>query len=103
MLAQGGALSLFVAPGTGTAGYAEARLFRWMPGTNVWTRAAWAFTSAGPERLVVPGFLQAGQGYADGGACIYAYAARYAPARTGGLSIQRGKGGGEIALLRAAK
>ena len=89
-------------PGSGAQGYNEARLYRWATGTNVVTRATWAFTPAAPARLLEPGFLQVGKGAFASDHYVYAYAARFAPVgSTSSLSIQDGSSGGELTLLRA--
>jgi hypothetical protein len=104
LLALDNELYSFILPGSDTTNYKEARLYRSSLSGRGWKKASWAFTAKGPERLVSPGFLQAGRGYADGGSDVYAYAARYAPVRNSGkLDLQRGRSGGEIALLRAPR
>ena len=102
LLALAPNLYAFVTPGSGAQGYNEARLYRWATGTNVVTRATWAFTPAAPARLLEPGFLQVGKGAFASDHYVYAYAARFAPVgSTSSLSIQDGSSGGEITLLRA--
>src|SRR3954447_3823994 len=103
VLALGDTLYAFVSPGSNAANYQEARLYRAPPGGGPWTRAGWAFTDRGPERLVLPAFLQDGRGYAGGGPWVYAYAPRYAPRTPGRLSIQDGTGPNGIVLMRAPR
>src|SRR3954465_12232240 len=103
VLALGDTLYAFVSPGSNAANYREARLSRAPPGGGPWTRAGWAFTDRGPERLVLPAFLQDGRGYAGGGPWVYAYAPRYAPRTPGRLSIQDGTGSNGIVLMRAPR
>src|SRR3954451_3607072 len=103
VLALGDTLYAFVSPGSNAANYREARLYRAPPGGGPWTRAGWAFTDRGPERLVLPAFLQDGRGYAGGGPWVYAYAPRYAPRTPGRLSIQDGTGSNGIVLMRAPR
>src|SRR3954452_5436487 len=100
VLAIGRTLYTFVSPGSGAANYREARLYRAPLGTSAWQGADWAFTSGGPEHVILPAFIQAGPGYAGGGSYVYAYAPRYAP-RGRGLSIQAGTGTNGITLMRA--
>src|SRR3954454_748274 len=103
VLALGDTLYAFVSPGSNAANYQEARLYSTPLGTDRWTRAGWAFTDRGPERLVLPAFLQDGRGYAGGGPWVYAYAPRYAPRTPGRLSIQDGTGSNGIVLMRAPR
>jgi hypothetical protein len=103
VLALGGFLYTFVSPGSNAANYQEARLYRAPLGGAAWTRAGWAFTGGGPERIILPTFLQAGRDYAAGGRYVYAYAPRYAPTGPGRLSVQRGTGLDGITLLRAPR
>src|SRR4051812_38974870 len=83
VLALGDTLYAFVSPGSGAASYQEARLYRAPPGGGPWTRAGWAFTDRGPERLVLPAFLQDGRGYPAGRPPGYASPPRYAPKAPG--------------------
>src|SRR4051794_17185016 len=103
VLALGDTLYAFVSPGSNAANYQEARLYRAPVGGGPWTRAGWAFTDHGPERLILPGFLQDGPGYRAGGPWVYAYAPRYAPRTPGRLSIQDGTGSNGIVLMRAPR
>ena len=102
LLALGDTLYAFVSPGSNVANYREARLYRAPLGTGAWRRAGWAFEKNGPERIVLPTFLQAGKGYSAGGRYVYVYAPRYAP-KGRGLSVQGGTGANGIALLRAPR
>ena len=103
MLALGDQTYMFFTPGSSGLNYAEARLRAWTIGTNSWRRAGWAFTKDDAYPLIDPALLQAGKGYADITDYVYAYAPRYAPVDPTKLSIQRGSGGGQLALLRAPK
>jgi hypothetical protein len=104
VLALGGTLYAWISPASNATNYQEARLYAAPLGTNAWKRADWAFTKNDPTRLILPTFLQAGKDYGAGGSYVYAYAARYAPVRSGALSLQKSPGvGGEIALLRAPR
>jgi hypothetical protein len=94
---------MFLTPGSSRANYDEARLRAWTIGTDAWRRAGWAFTRKDPYPLLTPAFLQAGKDYADIGDYVYVYAPRYAPVDPTKLSIQKGTGGGQVALLRAPK
>ena len=58
-----GILYQWVSPGSGTAGFAEARLWRSTNNGVSWTKANWAFTDA--DGLIFPTFLQFGAGYAN--------------------------------------
>jgi hypothetical protein len=103
MLALGDQVFTFFTPGSSALNYVEARLRAWRIGSNDWRRAGWAFTRRDPYPLLAPAFLQAGRNYADIGDYVYAYAPRYAPVAPSKLSIQKGPGGGQIALLRVPK
>lgn len=101
ILALDTSLYLWVNPRSGNQNLKEARLYRSTIGTNVWTRASWAFTPADKTPLVEPVFLQAGQNYGAITDYVYAYAARYAP--TSSIWLQKGPAGGSIVLMRAPR
>lgn len=103
LLAVGDTLNMFVSPGSNAQNYREARLWRSPIGKNRWRRTGVVFSRKAPGRLLQPAFLQAGKNYQQGGRYAYAYASRYAPTKKNELSIQKGRAGGEIALLRAPK
>lgn len=105
LLALGDKVFMFISPGSSTRLYEEGRLYAWKIGGNEWERASWAFTQADPYKLLPPALLQAGRDHADlGDGHVYAYAPRLAPSATGrGLTIQKGPGGGQVALLRARR
>lgn len=103
MLAFDGSLAVVAADTAADGGYGPSHLYRWLPATNVWSRMAEALTLPGVGGLLAPSLLQAGRGYHDGSAFLYAYAVRQAPTGTGRPALQQGPHGGEILLLRAPR
>ena len=104
VLALGDTLYTFVSPGSNSANYREARLYRAPLGTDRWTRAGWAFTDAGPERIILPTFLQDGEGLRARRELGLQLRPALRPAGRGrGLTIQDGTGSnGIVADARAA-
>lgn len=75
ILSVGGTLYLWVAPGSNTQNFSQQTLYASTDHGHTWSSAGWSFTQA--ESLVLPTFLQFGQGYAGArDNYVYIYAIR---------------------------